>query len=453
MPMLIFGVIFKFNKNNTYQGWGNILIGLGFVFLGISFMKEGFETLKSGLHLAEFAMEGYLGILVYVLIGAIATVLIQSSSATMALIITALAANQILYFNAMELAIGANIGTTVTAIIGSLASNANGKRLAVAHFIFNIITALIAIVFLYQLVEIVSYLSSKVGIADSNYAMQLAMFHTVFNLIGLLVVSPFTPKIVDLIENMFQDEIKDISRAKYLDEVVVQVPEVALVALKKEVVHLYDNATEALSHALSLHRHTYIGMGDDINRVVNSSVTMIDINIDDFYTRKIKSLYGDIIHYATLSQDSMSIEDKDKIYSLKTASRDIVETIKSVKILQKNMNKFIKSKNIHIKEEYNSLREELAKILDEIHTLRNTNSDDFDVFAKIKILQENLDKLDMIKSGRIDKLIRNNVIETKMATSLINDSSFAYEISNKLIRVATILWIENKEIQELGEDE
>ncbi|MCD6172813.1 MAG: Na/Pi cotransporter family protein [Sulfurimonas sp.] len=451
MPMLIFGVIFRFNKHKTYQGLGNILVGLGFVFLGISFMKEGFDALKGGLDLAEFAMEGYLGVLVYVLIGTIATIIIQSSSATMALIITALATNQILYFNALELAIGANIGTTVTAIIGSLASNQNGKRLAVAHFIFNMVTGFIAIVFLYQLADLVGFLSSKIGIADDDYAMQLALFHTIFNLIGVLVVAPFTSKLVTFLESIFVQGRRDISRARYLDKAVAEVPEVALVALRKEILHLYDNATEVLSHALSLHRHTYVGMGDEINKAVESSVKMIDINVDDFYEKKIKMLYGDIINYATISQENMSVEDKHKIYSLKIACRDIVEAIKDVKILQKNVNKFLKSKNEYIKGEYNYLREEIAKTLDGIHTLKNNNSDDFDVLAKIKLLEESLNSLDMIKNGRIDKLIRNNSIETKMATSLINDSAFAYEISKNLIHVATILWIEDREIQELGE--
>ena len=288
MPMLIFGVIFRFNKHKTYQGLGNILVGLGFVFLGISFMKEGFDALKGGLDLAEFAMEGYLGVLVYVLIGTIATIIIQSSSATMALIITALATNQILYFNALELAIGANIGTTVTAIIGSLASNQNGKRLAVAHFIFNMVTGFIAIVFLYQLADLVGFLSSKIGIADDDYAMQLALFHTIFNLIGVLVVAPFTSKLVTFLESLFVQGRRDISRARYLDKAVAEVPEVALVALRKEILHLYDNATEVLSHALSLHRHTYVGMGDEINKAVESSVKMIDINVDDFYEKKLK---------------------------------------------------------------------------------------------------------------------------------------------------------------------
>ena len=155
MPMIIFGVIFRFSKSTTYVGLGNILLGLGFIFLGISYMKEGFDTLSASIDLAKYSVGGYLGIFIYILIGAISTVIIQSSSATMAIIITALAGGNILYIDALSLAIGANIGTTVTAILGSLTSNQNGKRLAFGHFVFNISTGLIAVALIYVLKDLV----------------------------------------------------------------------------------------------------------------------------------------------------------------------------------------------------------------------------------------------------------------------------------------------------------
>ena len=192
MPMLVMGIMIPLLlKDRSYRGFASILIGLGVIFLGIGYMKEGFETLKEGIDLAAYAMDGYAGIFVYVLVGAVATVVIQSSSATMALIITALATGQIEYANALALAIGANLGTTVTAVLGALKSNENGKRLAVAHFIFNMITGLIAIAFIYKLTDLVDYLSIIIGIDANNYAMKLALFHTIFNLLGVLVVSPF----------------------------------------------------------------------------------------------------------------------------------------------------------------------------------------------------------------------------------------------------------------------
>ena len=440
-PMIIFGVILRFSKNKTYTGLGNVLLGLGFVFLGISYMKDGFETLKAGLDLSQFAMDGYLGIFVYICIGAIATIVIQSSSATMALIITALVTNQILYINALELAIGANIGTTVTAVIAAVSSNSNGKRLAVAHFIFNIITALIAILFLYQLADLVSYLSSKIGISDDNYAMKLALFHTIFNLLGVLLVSPFIYKLEAFLKTLFKDEKVSILKPKYLDEVVISVPDAAIQAIKNETIHLYDNSIEVISHALYLHRHKYLG-SHDISLVVKNSNTQINIDINEFYSNKIKSLYGEIMHFSVLAQENMDEDYKKRIYFYKLASRDIVEAIKDIRELHKNISLYLKSDNIHIKDEYNNLRINIAKIVNIINELKNTNN--IKILTQLEELKEDIKQLDNLRNNKIDTLIRENKISKKMATSLINDSAYTYNISKKLIEVAMILWIEDK---------
>lgn len=452
MPMIIFGVIFRFNKNKSYQGLGNVLVGLGFVFLGIGYMKDGFETMKEGLDLAKYAMDGYLGILVYVLLGAIATIVIQSSSATVALIITALATGQITYINGLELAIGANIGTTVTAVLGALTSNSNGKRLAVAHFIFNIITGLIAIIFLYQLADVVDSLSASLGIGSEDYAMKLALFHTVFNIIGVVVVSPFTKVLVRFLEGIFIDQKDEIDKAKYLNDQVVMVPQSALESIRKELEHLYDNAIEILTHSLSLHRHQILGKDDNINEVVKASTEKIDINIDQFYDIKIKNLYGDIVYYATLSQDGMDEESARKVYYYKTAAKDIVEAIKDAKLMQRNINIYINSENEAIKNEYNFLREHVAKVLNKINNVRN-NPNELESLTKIEFIKNELEELDMIETGKIDKLIRSNKITTKMATSLINDSSFTYDIAKRLVEVATTLWITDSNLRKLTGDD
>lgn len=453
MPMLIFGVIFRFNENKTYQGLGNVLVGLGFVFLGIGYMKDGFEHLKDGLDLAQFAIGGYLGVLVYIVIGAVATVIIQSSSATMALIITALATGQIEYTNALALAIGANIGTTVTAIIGSLSSNANGKRLAVAHFIFNIVTGFIAIAFLYQLSDLVDILSKTLGIGADDYAMKLALFHTVFNIIGVLAVSPFTNKLVVFLKGLFKEAKHEIERAKYLDSVVSTIPEAALQALKKEVIHLYDDTTDALLKTISLKKEDiYQENSEKIVSVVDNSVKPIDIDTKVFYDKKVKYLYSDIISYASISQENMTIEQSEMAYGLKVACRQIVETIKDSDEIQKNIKLYINSKNEEIKHEYNILRTAIATTLNGIYLLRNNDNDELDILTNIKLLEENLKKLDLIGNGKIDKLIRDNKIEPKMATSLINDSAFAYDIAKKLLSVANTLWVEDQELQKLGDE-
>ena len=110
MPMLAFGILFVFQKSKSLKGIGYVLAGLGFFFLGIHFMKQGFDVYQDSINLADFVMPGFWGLIVYTLIGILITLVLQSSSAAMALILTALAVGQITYDNSLALAIGANIG-------------------------------------------------------------------------------------------------------------------------------------------------------------------------------------------------------------------------------------------------------------------------------------------------------------------------------------------------------
>lgn len=448
MPLIIFGVAFKFSNNKNYQGIGKIVLGLGFIFLGIDYMKDGLEALGGKFDFSRFAVEGYLGVLIYVSLGVAITVIMHSSAAVMALIITALATNQIIYINAVELVIGANIGTTITAIIGSIASNANGKRVALSHFVFNVVTAVVAVIFLYQLSDFVIFLASKIGIADNNYGMKLALFHTVFNILGVILISPFTNQFVKYLETLFIEVNTYALKPLYLDNVVINVPNAAIESIRKETIHLYDSAIEAISHSMFLHRHDFIKSTDIANAVKNSDMN-IDTDINEFYANKIKSLYGEIIHYATLSQENMKEDDQDRVYNLKLASRDIVEAMKNMRDLQKNISYYSKSRNTYIQEEYNNLRVYIAKTIDTIEKLKE-HDDDLDVISSIELLKESIKILDDIKNSRIDALIRENKIDSKMATSLINDSAFAYDVTQKLIQVATILWIKDKDIRVLG---
>ena len=451
LPMIIFGVIFRFYKNRNFQGFGNILLGLGFVFLGIGYMKDGFEDLKQGINLAQFAIDGYAGIIVYTLIGAFATVIIQSSSATMALTVTALVTGQIVYINAMAIAVGANIGTATTAALGAIVSNANSKRMAVGLFIFKGITAVITLASLYLMIDFVDYISKYLGIKSDDWAMKLAVFHTLFNLVGLIIFSFFIPKLVIFLKKLFvEDKDSYISKPKFIDMEVIAVPFAALKATRKETIHLYDNASEVLSHAIMLHRHRYIGKSN-ISKIVKESSDIIDLNIDEFYESRIKSLYSDIIDYSTYFINELDDEKRSYLNDLRNACRDIAESVKNTKELQKNIKKYISSNNGYIKDEYNYIREAIAKTINTINEIKNSK-DEIDVLSKSELLKEYLKGLDVIATRRIDILIREKRIDKKMATSLLNDSYHANLIISRLISVSKVLWIQDLTIKELGED-
>lgn len=445
MPMIVIGIVIPILlKDKGWKGFAAILVGLGMIFLGIGYMKEGFETLKDGINLASYAMDGYLGIFVYVLVGAIATVVIQSSAATMAIVITALATGQIEYANALALAIGANLGTTVTAVIAALKSNENGKRLALAHFIFNVITALVAIIFIYQLTDLVDYVAVFIGIGVESYAMKLALFHTLFNVLGVIIVSPFINHLVAFLNKRFIPKTIEVGKAKYLDNSILSIPDIALNAIKKEVFHLFTNGFKIIAHGINI-KKSNLTSDMEIKKVLEDKYANEYIDIEAFYRYKVKGIYGQIIDFATKAQGNMNADENahtlEYLYKLKVAARDIVEAVKDTKHLQKNLKKYSESKNTHVKEQYNQLREDLVILLRDINSL-TTIQEQHEVVLILSKAKVHSQKYDMLANGRLDNLIREDLITAEMATSLMNDSTYAYDISKSLIDMAEILFVD-----------
>ena len=440
MPMLVFGVILIFQKSKSLKGMGYILAGLGFLFLGIHYMKDGFEAFKSAIDLSSYAVGGLKGLFIFTGIGIFATVVMQSSHATLVLIITALAAGQISYENALALAIGANVGTTITAIIGAMSSNIVGKQLAGAHLIFNVVTGLIAIIFMHQIMSSVDFFSNIVGIANDDYSLKLAVFHTIFNVIGVVVMVPFIDKLVTFLESVLKTDVSKsvagFDSARYLNDSVLELPATSMAAIVRETKHLYDNAFEIITHGLNIKR-TNIISSMSLDEVIKDSYSQSAINIDEFYNNKIKGIYGQIIDFATKAQSQMAPGDIEILYRLKLANRDLVEAVKDTKHLQKNLVKYANSTNEHIKEEYNTLRRGLAELLRNINIIATTDEDDVILLllAKAKVHTE---KYDILANGTLDKLIRQGLVTNEMATSLMNDSAYAYDISKNLIAMAEI---------------
>ncbi len=455
MPMLVFGVILIFQKAKSLKGIGYILAGLGFLFLGIHYMKDGFEAFKSTIDLAAYGGTGIKYLFIFTGIGIFATVVMQSSHATLVLIITALSVGQISYENALALAIGANVGTTITAILGAMSSNIDGKRLAGAHLIFNITTALIAIVFMHQIMYSVDFVSNAVGIAPDDYTLKLAVFHTIFNVLGVLVMVPFIGKLVIFLEKTLKDKDKketaSFDTAQYLNEAVLDWPITAMAAIIRETKHLYSNAFEIITHGLNLKRENIIS-DMPLEDVLKDSYSKSVIDIDDFYTHRIKGIYGEIIDFSTKAQSQMVPEDIEKLYQLKLANRDIVEAVKDTKHLQKNLIKYTNSTNEHIKEQYNNIKMGLAELLRNIDIISKMTEED-EIILLLSKAKVHMQRYEILANGTIDNLIRDNLITNEMATSLMNDSTYAYDISKNLIAMAEVIFIEeNSDLKNLGTD-
>jgi len=442
MPMLVFGIIFSFQNKVSLKGVGNILAGLGFFFLGIHYMKEGFDVFKEFIDLTEFAVSGFLGVIIYAGLGIIITTILQSSSATLALILTALAAGQIEYENALALAIGANVGTTITAILGSLKSNVAGRRLAGAHLIFNLTTGVVALILIFPLADLVDFLSELLKISATDYTLKLAMFHTIFNTLGVIIMIPFINKMETILIRIFKErESIGVDEPKYLSEAVLKFPGSAISALIKESKHLYKNVIfEIVSHGLNIHREDIIS-DKKIKKIIKKSVEKMDVDVDEIYYKRVKSIYGEIIQYATTTQNNLVLNKKQhkKITDIKVANRKMVEIIKNIKELNKNVNLSFSSENEYLIKEYDKFRRKLIKVLRVIYLFRT--KDDVEIYAD-KLSQLKKNAKDNIRKGNksIDKIIRQDLITPEMASSLFNDYSNVNDVIKKMIEVAELLY-------------
>ena len=441
MPMLVFGVLLLFQSSRNLKGIGYILVGLGFLFLGIHYMKEGFDTFKDSFDLARFAVAGYPGLFLFASIGIAATVVMQSSHATLVLTITALAAGQITYENALALAIGANVGTTITAIIGSMSANEQGKRLAAAHLVFNMVTGLIAIIFIYQMMATVEWLSARVGIADDDYTLKLAVFHTLFNLIGVLVMLPLMGRLVTMLEGMFEPKTLLVSQPKYLDDSAFEFPDTALQAVRQETLRVWDHSINILSETLGFQRGQ-VCSDTDLAEVALSQRKLPDFDVDTAYEQQIKPLYSAIITFISRAGFSWQEEQSGDIHWLRDTNQNMVDVIKAGKHLRKNLVVAAASADEEQHAMYSNMRVQLSLLIRELEEIRLSSADeDESPVLSLDHLRLTLHEHCDIFNARMATAMSEGRMPGELAVSLLNDSNYSQEIFSKLVEIAETLFI------------
>ncbi len=442
LPVLIFGLIFSFQKSNALKGIGNVLAGLGFFFLGIHYMKEGFDVFKDYIDLTEFAVTGFQGAIIYAGLGILITTVLQSSSATLALILTALAAQQIEYENALALAIGANVGTTITAILGALASNVAGKRLAGAHFIFNLMTGILALFLIFPLANVVNVLAESMNLGSDDYTLKLAIFHSLFNVIGVVVMIPFIGKLEWLLIRIIKDKSSsDIDKPKYLNASAMQFPTSAIESLLLESKDLFNNTIfEIVSHALNIHRDD-IKSDQKIKKIIKKSTDDMNVDVEELYYKKVKLIYGEIIRYATAIQSDLNLSKKQNraVSEIKIANRKMVEILNDARAINKNVSRSLSGENPYLLKEYDNFRAKVTKVLRTIY-LFGTEEQAMAYAEKLAVLKMEAKENIRHSNESIDNLIRKNKISAEMASSLFNDNTNVHDMIRKLIAVAELLY-------------
>ena len=272
VPLMLLGFLFSNSKKNQRQNIGELIVGFCLLFLGLSFMKESVPDLNETPQVLEFvkawAGHGFGSVIIFLVFGTVLTLVLQSSSATMAITLIMLSMGWIPFNMACAMVLGENIGTTITANIAASVGNTQAKRAAMSHTIFNVFGVIWALIFFGPFLGLVGRIIELFGLpnpATEGFAVNgpdspaatsalygLSMLHTLFNTINTLILIWFTKLIekavVWLIKTPRNQE-QEVFRLKYISAGPLATPELAVEQAFDEIIHFAEISRNGLGYA------------------------------------------------------------------------------------------------------------------------------------------------------------------------------------------------------------
>lgn len=272
IPLMALGFLFSNSKKNQRQNIGELIVGFSLLFLGLSFMKESVPDLNETPQVLDFvktwSSHGFGSVLLFMVFGTVLTLVLQSSSATMAITLIMLSMGWIPFNMACAMVLGENIGTTITANIAASVGNTEAKRAAMSHTIFNLFGVIWALILFVPLLSLVGSIIELFGLpnpaaegfmvsdptsAEGTSALYgLSMLHTLFNTINTLILVWFIKyieKAVKWIIKTPKNHDKDSFRLKYISAGPVSTPELATEQALKEIIHFAQISRNGLGYA------------------------------------------------------------------------------------------------------------------------------------------------------------------------------------------------------------
>ena len=272
IPLMLFGFLFSNSKKNQHKNIGELIVGFSLLFLGLSFMKESVPDLSETPQVLEFVKDwssyGFSSVLIFLVFGTILTLVLQSSSATMAITLIMLSMGYIPFSMACAMVLGENIGTTITANIAASVGNTSAKRAAMSHTIFNVFGVIWALIFFKPFLGLVGIIIESFGLPnpskegftvasptspESTAALYgLSMLHTLFNTINTTILIGCTGLIEKAVIKIIKapaNQEKDVFRLKYIEAGPLATPELATEQASNEIIHFAEISKRGLSYA------------------------------------------------------------------------------------------------------------------------------------------------------------------------------------------------------------
>jgi len=331
-PLLAMGVFsyLLFDKRPFLKNLGAFLMGFGLLFLGLDYMKLAIEEVAAHIDLTQYAN---LGLWVFLLIGLVVTALIQSSSAMIVIVLSALNAGIIDLHQSVALVIGSSIGTTSTLILGSLKGSADKKRLSLANIIFKTVAGLITFLFIDQLIFLtVTYFNIREPL------LELVFLNTLINIIGIVIFYPFLFPFTKLLNKLFKKS-EPKGECKHIRNAIPDVPDVALKALENELNYIFDLTQEYILSCLRIKN------GSKQKSSFLGNIVKVEINPFEKYNR-LKLIEDEIVEFYMLIQEqNLTEEEANMLTSYMIKTRALITAAKNIKDVVVNIRQMDESED------------------------------------------------------------------------------------------------------------
>ncbi|MFH2140953.1 MAG: Na/Pi cotransporter family protein [Bacteroidota bacterium] len=437
LPIIALSFPFIFSKNPNRKSWGEFIIGFAILFIGLEFLKNSVPDIKNNPEILAFVSNytdmGFGSVLIFLLIGSILTISIQSSSATMALTLVMCSNGWISFEHASAMVLGENIGTTITANLAALIANVSAKRTAFAHFLFNIFGVIwMLFVFKYFLSAIDKYFivgnggismfsdSASLSEVDStnikeNMPVALSIFHTAFNLCNTILLIGFTPFIAKLVTKIVKSKTKEKYRLRHMNAGILSTSELSVIQAQQEIVIYAKRSKKMLGYVKQLFNETE----EEKLEYLFNQIEKYE-NIGDNMEIEIAS------YLAKLSQGELSLHASSRI----RAMHKIIDNIESIFDASHNIERTLKRKKLEkiwfsqdLRDNTNKMISLVDKALDVMIANLELDYEKVDI-EEASLLEDRINEFrDQLKKGNEDGLKNKDY---KYNASVIYSDIFSY---------------------------
>ena len=422
LPLIFLGTMFLFfTKNRTVNNIGRILFGVGGIFYALNLISAGMSPLKDLPQFKEYMVTLGQNPILGVVAGAVITVLIQASSATIGILQGLYAGGFLDLKGSLPVLFGDNIGTTLTVIIAAAGANVSAKRVAATHVTFNVLGTILCLILLGPFTSMIEYFQALLHLSPE---MTIAFSHGAFNVSNTIVQFPFIGALAYFVTKLIPGEDEVVKyEPLYLDEQLIkQAPSIALGNAKKELLHLGNYAVKAfdLSYDYIINSNEKVAeKGHKTEEAINT--------IDEKLTR----------YLITLSSEALSQKESEVLTNILDSSRDLERIGDHAEALI-NLNDYLQRKNVQFS---NSALEELEDIYRQTSefvkdALESVENNDLEMAESLIERHEAINKMERVLRKTHIKRLNNGECSTQAGVNFIDIISHYTRVSDHAMNLA-----------------